>query len=129
MSRKIIKRPCRVCGKWYTPDTRSRGHQKTCGEAACKRQWHRKKCAEWNKRNRTYFKAIYLSKKLHTVVGEEDSKTKAVKANSRSDLQLPEKEIQEVIGAKALVIIEYIVQLLIKRFQDVKRAQLFDNTG
>ena len=129
MSRKMIKRPCRVCGRWYRPNPRSRGHQKTCGEAACKKQWHRKKCEEWNKKNRTYFNARYLSKKLQTVVAEGDSK-KAVKDNNRPyKPQQPGKALQEVVGTKAFVIIEYIVRLLIKRFQDVKRAQCFDNTG
>jgi len=126
--RKMIKRPCRVCGRWYTPNARSRGHQKTCGEAACKKQWHKKKCEEWNNKNRPYFNARYLSRKLHTVVAEGDFK-KAVKDNSPHKPQLPRKTLQEVVGGKAFVIIEYIVRLLIKRFQEVKRAKHFDNTG
>ena len=88
MLRKMIKRPCRVCGRWYTPNARSRGHQKTCDEAACKKQWHKKKCEEWNNKNRPYFNARYLSRKLHTVVAEGDFK-KAVKDNSPHKPQLP----------------------------------------
>ena len=124
----MLKRPCRVCGRWYTPNPRSRGHQKTCGEAECKKQWHRKQCKEWNKKHRTYFNARYLYKKLRTVAAKGNSK-EAVKGNSPQKPQLPAKTLQEVVGAKPFVIIEYIVRLLIKRFQDVKRAKRFDNTG
>jgi hypothetical protein len=124
----MIKRPCRVCGRWYRPNPRSRGHQKTCGEAECKKSWHRKKCGEWNKKNRRYFNARYLSQKLR-VLTEDENARKAVKGDSRCKPKQPEKKLQGVVGTKALVIIEYIVKLLIKRFQDVKRAQRFDNTG
>ena len=36
----------------------------TCGDPRCKREWHRKKCAEWNRKNEDYFRANYLQKKL-----------------------------------------------------------------
>src|SRR3989339_663593 len=110
----MLKRPCRVCGKWYTPNPRSRGHQKTCGEEECKKQWHRKQCKNWNKKNRTYFNARYLSKKLRIIEKAKGNYGKAVKDNSLNKPQLPVKTLQEVVGTKAFVIIEYIVRLLIK---------------
>jgi hypothetical protein len=59
-NRKSNKRPCRICRKWFTPHPRLGDRQKTCGKEACKRKWHAKKCTEWNKKNRSYFQAIYL---------------------------------------------------------------------
>lgn len=128
MSRKRLKRPCRICGQWYMPNPRSRGHQKTCGEADCQKELHRKQCDKWNKKNRTYFNARYLSRKLLIVEVKKDS-GKSVKADSSLKPQQPVRKLQDVVSPKALVIIEYMVRLLIKRFQDVKRAQHFDNTG
>lgn len=137
-NRKSRKRPCRICRKWFTPHPRLGDRQKTCGKEACKREWHTKKCAGWNKKNRSYFQAIYLSSKL------ESSKTSSQSDNrpppsfnperirpitlpsSRSTLQLPGDVIQEVIGVEPLIIIEYVAQLLVCSFKEVIRAQPVD---
>jgi hypothetical protein len=105
------------------PDPRSRAHQKTCGRAECRREWHRKKCAEWNGRHKVQFKALYLGKKLARCKEEAAPLVSELAPASRIELQLPRREVQEVTGAKLLVIIEYLAQLLISRFQEVKRAQ------
>lgn len=134
-NRKSNKRPCRICRKWFTPDPRLGDRQKTCGKESCIRKWHAKKCSEWNKKNRSYFQAIYLSSKL------ESSKTPSQSDNrpppssnpdkncpirspsSRSTPQLPGDVIQDVIGVQPLIIIEYVVQLLVRSFKEVIRAQ------
>jgi len=137
-NRKSNKRPCRICRKWFTPDPRPGDRQKTCGKEECKRKWHAKKCSEWNKKNRSYFQAIYLSSKL------ESSKTPSQSDNrpppssnpdkncpirppsSRSTLELPGDVIQDVIGVQPLIIIEYVAQLLVRSFKEVIRAQPVD---
>lgn len=129
---KRRKRPCRICGKWYVPDPRSREHQKTCGRAECKREWHRKKCAEWNAEHMAHFKAIYLARKLTACRYDEGDSPKCVTElapPSQRKLELPRREVQEVTGAKLLVIIEYLAQLLIQHFQEVKRVQPVENKG
>ena len=123
------KRPCRVCGKWYMPDPRSREHQKTCGRAECRREWHRKKCAEWNAGHRLHFKAIYLGKKLGKCLDEEAPLVSELAPPSRRQLEIPRREVQEVTGAKLLVVIEYLAQLLIQRFQEMKLIQPLENKG
>ena len=137
-NRKSNKRPCRICRKWFTPDPRLGDRQKTCGKETCKRKWHAKKCSEWNKKNRSYFQAIYLSSKL------ESSKTPSQSDNrpppssnpdkncpirppsSRSTLELPGDVIQDVIGVQPLIIIEYVAQLLVRSFKEVIRVQPVD---
>jgi hypothetical protein len=114
------------------PASRARGYQKTCGQAECKKEWHRKKCAEWNKGNAVYFKALYLSRKLTNCGDDNEGDSKGSKSPcinelapaSRRDLKLPRREVQEVTGAKLLVIIEYFGQLLIKCIQEAKRHNL-----
>ncbi len=137
-NRKSNKRPCRICRKWFIPDPRLGDRQKTCGKETCKRKWHAKKCSEWNKKNRSYFQAIYLSSKL------ESSKTPSQSDNrpppssnpdkncpirppsSRSTLELPGDVIQDVIGVQPLIIIEYVAQLLVRSFKEVIRVQPVD---
>lgn len=104
------------------PHPRLKERQKTCGDAACKNEWHRRKCTEWNRANSDYFKANYLQRKL-------DSQATTTPLKSRLKTGLPLNRVQEVIGMQHLVIIEYLAQLLVRRFQDVIWRQLFVNTG
>ena len=134
-NRKSNKRPCRICRKWFTPDPRLGDRQKTCGKEACKRKWHAKKCAEWNKKNRSYFQAIYLGSKLESSKppsktdrrpppSSNPDKTGPIRPpSSRSTPQLPGDVIQDVIGVQPLIIIEYVAQLLVRSFKEVIRVQ------
>ncbi len=133
--RKSRKRPCRICRKWFYPNPRAGERQKTCGSKNCQETWHAKKCGEWNKKNRSYFREIYLSKKLSAVGVSTETDDLSCQANTiaKSTLpvppfskssQLPRNLIQEVIGAQHLVIIEYTTQLLVKSFQEVMLSQV-----
>jgi hypothetical protein len=112
------KRPCRICGRWFTPHPRLKDRQKTCADTHCKREWHRKKCAQWNKSNPDYFKSNYLHKKL----------APALPFKSRFKSGLPLSFVQEVIGIQHLVIIESLAQHLMRRFQEVFRGKVFAMT-
>ena len=68
--RKHKKRPCRVCGKRYTLNPRLGYRQQTCRALECKRKWHTRKCAAWNRKNRVYFKEIYLRGRLEYFGGD-----------------------------------------------------------
>lgn len=120
MTRKSRKKPCRICRKWFSPDPRIGDRQKTCGAKDCQTKWRAKKCSEWNKKNKAYFKEIYLNKKL-TAINEADHQIVSFPLKSS---QLPRKLIQEVIGAQQLVIIEYVNRLLLRSFKEVILSQL-----
>ncbi len=118
------KRPCRICRKWFLPNPRLKERQATCGNPECKKQWHKKKCAEWNKKNEDYFRSNYLQKKLEAA---ESPESKLCKSQLKTGL--PFKFIQEVIGIQQLVIIEYYVQLLIRRYALLKKLEPANNTS
>lgn len=120
MTRKSRKRPCRICRKWFSPNPRIGDRQKTCGAKDCQTKWRAKKCSEWNKKNKAYFKEIYLNKKLAAI---NEANRKVVSFPVKSS-QLPRKLIQEVIGAQQLVIIEYVNRLLLRSFKEVILIQL-----
>lgn len=112
------KRPCRICRRWFLPHPRLKSRQMTCGDDHCKTEWHRKKCAEWNRRNSDYFKANYLQKKLESAgQGTGTAKSSPDRAlKSRMKTGLPLEYVQEVIGIQHLIIIEYLAQLLNRSF-------------
>ncbi|MBW2005378.1 MAG: hypothetical protein JRI72_12395 [Deltaproteobacteria bacterium] len=121
---KPRKRPCSVCRKWFLPDVRQAGRQKTCSPK-CSRELHRRNCAKWNKKNTAYFKSNYLDKKL-----EKDSRSPPesmqsdVKADpkpgpkSRINLNLPRDIINNIIGGDNLIIIEYLTEQIFGRIRN-----------
>lgn len=113
------KRPCRICRKWFTPDPRQAGRQKTCSDPQCRRESHRRQCARWNRENRDYFKANYLSAKLARTKepqAESLEKTGSVELpHSRIDLYLPKEVVAETIGTPHFIILEYIMEQIIRR--------------
>ena len=112
------KRPCGICRKWFLPDPRQIGRQQTCGNPACQRELHRRRCRVWNRKNRDYFKANYLSAKLERTRDPPVSSEKnlaSVTPPSRVKLWLPKQVIVEIIGAKHLVIVEYIIEQIMRR--------------
>lgn len=127
------KRPCRICRKWFRADPRVGERQMTCGNKDCQNKWHTRKCSEWNRNNPTYFREIYLSRKL-TALNEaggsndppESSRILGVisKPKSSKSPKLLINPVQEVMAAQQIVIIEYIVRLLLKSFQEEISPQL-----
>ena len=122
------KRPCRICRRWFMPHPRLKDRQKTCGDPHCRTEWHRRKCAEWNRNNSDYFKTNYLQKKLDAAIASEKP-PKPHPPKSRFNSGLPLGYVQDLIGVQQVVIIEYFGQLLFRRFQEVLRRQLAVNTG
>jgi hypothetical protein len=121
------KRPCRICRRWYLPDVRQGDRQNTCGHPNCRRLWHAKQCRRWNEKNRSYFKAIYLTKKLEKIRGPDPSPdstpTPIGIPQSRLQLHLPRDVIQERIGQHLLVIIEYIIEQFVARQHPANRGE------
>jgi hypothetical protein len=134
--RRLRKRPCRICGKWFVPNPRLDKRQKTCGTTECQQRWHAKKCAEWNRKNRSYFKEIYISRRLESSIGDASCPTpspfpasrtrKSSRPRRASPLHFPQEVVQEVIGVQQMVIIEYLVRLLMRSVQEVINSQRVD---
>jgi len=119
------KRPCGICRKWFLPDPRQIGRQQSCGNPACQRELHRRRCQEWNRKNRDYFKANYLSAKLERTKDPPESSEKklaCVTPPSRIELCLPREFMVDIIGTKHLVIFEYIIEQIMRRV--VSKASL-----
>ena len=129
------KRPCRICRRWFMPNPRLKDRQMTCGDPECKRERHRRKCREWNRKNSVIFRSNYLKEKLDVAIQWEEAKSHPDKSKhidpprSRLKSGLPVSDVQEVIGIEHLVIIEYLAQLIVQRFQDALRSQVIVNTG
>ncbi|PIX84770.1 MAG: hypothetical protein COZ32_11940, partial [Nitrospirae bacterium CG_4_10_14_3_um_filter_53_41] len=118
----------------YPPNPRLFDRQQTCGGIECQRKWHARKCAEWNRKNRAYFKEIYIRSRLEFFGSAPPAQNPSACSSCRindpprraSPLDLPQEVIQEVIEVKQIIIIEYIVRLLMRGVQEVIRTQLVE---
>jgi hypothetical protein len=117
------KRPCSICRKWFLPDVRQAGRQKTCSPE-CSKELHRRNCGGWNRKNTAYFKSNYLDNKL-----EEDGRSPPdstqpdvnADANpppkSRINLNLPRDIIGSTMGSGNLIIAEYMTEQIFGRIR------------
>jgi hypothetical protein len=126
------KRPCRICRRWFSPNPRLKDRQMTCGEESCKREWHRRKCAQWNKDNSELLKKDRLAQKLKAaacapVQKKLTDETRPRSASVPSEHLLP--WIQEVITAQLIVMLDYLVRHFVKGAQEVIGKQPAVNTG
>jgi len=118
---KSRKRPCKVCRRWFLPDVRHQNRQKTCTRPHCQEQWHKKLCAQWNNRNKAYFKGNYFQKKLELCEMQTKKKDSKI-PSARIQLHLPRDLIQDSIGIEHLVIIEYITEQIVRHHLAVIRS-------
>jgi len=107
------KRPCSICRKWFTPDVRQKGRQKTCGPA-CQKELHRRLCKKWNRKNKAVFKNNYLAKKLEDAVNQQTSReSSAISSQRQTEPVLPIEIIVTEYGIKPAIIIQYLVAQVI----------------
>jgi hypothetical protein len=105
------KRPCSICRKWFLPDVRQKGRQKTCGPV-CRKEYHRRQCEKWNKKNKADYTNNYLAKKLEKAV-EQQSLVKSCSHGKRAGPSLPIDVIVTEFGIKSAVIVQYLVNRII----------------
>jgi hypothetical protein len=117
---KARKRPCSICRKWFLPDVRHKGRQTTCS-LACRKEKHRRRCKIWNEKNETYFKAIYLNKKLEQTNKPPpnhpppESKKKHSPPPCRVNLNLPYDVIESQIGTRSSIVVQYLIEQIVRR--------------
>jgi len=118
------KRPCCICRKWFPPDVRQKERQRTCSPE-CRREHHRRQCAEWNKKNKESAKSNYLNKKLEKIDApqlETDFSPPVVHTGSipKSRIRpiLPRDIVQREIGTGNLVILDYLAEQILARIRD-----------
>ena len=112
------KRPCKVCHRWFLPDLRVGGRQKTCASEDCKKRWHQKQCKKWNRKNKAYFKGIYLQKKLAACKDESPAGDCHDHFPApRTHLNLPRSDIAEVMTPKGVIATDYIIEQVMGRMR------------
>ena len=114
------KRPCRICRKWFSPNSRQKGRQMTCS-SKCRKERHRRKCAQWNRQNRSLSRSSHLNKKLAQLAelpltnSQSTPNSEVSVPGNRLNLHLPREILRDELGQKNLIILDYLIEQLLAR--------------
>ena len=107
------KRPCCICRKWFLPDVRQKGRQKTCSPD-CKKEQHRRQCQAWNKKNKAYFKNNYLGRKLEKTLEQQRASPK-IPLSRQTQPVLPIEIIVTEYGIEPAIIVQYLAAQIVSQ--------------
>jgi len=112
-NKKLKKRPCGICRHWFTPNNKLKKRQKTCAKPDCQKEWHKKTCAKWNKKNRQVSKSNYLQKQINEVLESEKNGPQ-----DHVEYELPLNKIIKIFTTQQIIIIINIIIYHAKYFND-----------
>jgi hypothetical protein len=118
-------RPCSVCGKWFTPNVRVRGRQKTCGDPACRAEHRRRRQQSYREKNRVYWIQRRLDQQAAKAeAGEARGPPGRLPAGLTSGI--PWEHVQDLIGAERFVFIVLLSRVLHGVTQDLISTQVLE---
>ncbi|HIJ57832.1 MAG TPA: hypothetical protein HPQ03_17145 [Deltaproteobacteria bacterium] len=124
MAETLKKRPCAVCRCWFLPQAKVKQRAKTCGNRQCQKEWHRRQCRKWNRKNKAYFRSNYLSKKLEDAKElippvEKNLQQTGLKQPSATGLFLESvfDSTPQIVESQLIIIIDYVIQVHIRSFR------------
>jgi len=136
MSKIRRKRPCCICHHWFLPNPKVKKRQVTCGDLQCQKQWHKRQCAKWNRKNADYFRSNYLQNKLDKAKknnqlppATESDRDNKIRPSPPSFQNLPIQPIKEVVEIELLIVIDYVIKIQIFRFQKAVMKRRIVNKG
>lgn len=118
-----VRRPCRVCRKWFSPSPRAGDRQKVCSAAECQRERHRRSCASWHARQPDYDRERRLRERLRP--GLEPNRS----ASRDPVAEVAWSVARDVVGLEVAVIVEETAKVLCLYARDAVAAQSMEITG
>lgn len=117
-----VKRPCRVCRRWFSPSPRSKGRQHTCSSEDCQRERHRRACAEWHEGNPDYDRERRLRERIRvrSTVGDTIDRDPLAEVSWGA--------ARDASNLETAVIVEETARVLVDWARDSFRAQVLGIT-
>lgn len=109
-------RPCRVCSRWFRPNSRVGNRQHVCGDPACQKEWHRRSCAKGRKLRRDDTRATKVAR---LVVKQPVAGQAAIDPLAAIDW----KGVRKVVGLEVMVTVREILKVLRRGARETSSAQ------
>lgn len=123
----LIKRPCRICRRWFVPDGRVGRRQRACSAPTCQIARRAQTQASWRRRNPDYFIAHRVLRRRQQADQAQGGVPPLVLPPPLS--QLPWDLAQEEFGVAGTDFLGHLGRVLLTAAQDQKGAQVLDSTG
>lgn len=121
--RRVSKRPCRICGKWFQVDPREGDRQRVCISPQCQRERHRRSCSDWHHQNPGYDADLRLRRRLHLC--PPPPFTPPVDPFGLSPLRKVNLEAaRDAVGQQVVIVVEVASKVLWEGVRDAVRAEL-----
>ena len=114
------KRPCAICRKWFLPDVRQKGRQRTCGPV-CRKERHRRQCEAWNRKNKAQSQNNYLGKKLEKIADQKVANDKVAPNSYKKHLPRQTKPVLPIdiivtkYGIKSAIMVQYVAAQILNQ--------------
>lgn len=116
----VGSRPCRVCRKWFRPDGKVGNRQHVCGAPDCQKEWHRRACADWHRRNTDYDQHTRFVNRL---VADDPPGQRPLDPMVSIKWTLARNEV----GLKVSVLVEEVMKVILRRVRETSIAQPREN--
>jgi hypothetical protein len=137
------KRPCRICRRWFRPDPRVGGRQRTCSRPECQRERRVRTQASWRARNPEYYHHRRLT--LRSAAAEAAEQALAVRGGGKAPTaavvrpaplampaclqRVPWDLLQDEITVQVTDAIGVTAREIMRAVKDQKRVELIDSRG
>jgi len=101
----IRKRPCRICRRWFRPQSRAGDRQRICSDASCQAERRRRSVAAWRARHPDYDREDRLRRQLHVDPAD-------VRGAADPLGRIPWPAARNAVGMEVAVVLEETVQVL-----------------
>jgi len=123
MSRKRVRRPCGICGKWFRVNPRQGDRQRVCSSPECQRERHRRNCKDWHGRNPGYDADLRLRQRLYLC--PPPPSMPPVDPFGTSPLRKVNLEAaRDAVGQQVVVLVEVASKVLWQEVRDAVRAEV-----
>ncbi len=117
------KRPCRICRKWFRPDVRVGGRQRTCGGRECQRALRKNYLIAWRARNPDYFVAWRIQTRSKSERVPEPLRLPRPLSN------LPWDIAQDEFGVKGADFIGAMGAVVLRAAKNQLKGEVVDSAG
>lgn len=119
---KRRKKPCSICGRWFLPDVRLGGRQRTCGARECRIACKAKSQARWRERNPDYQADRRLRAQVRAA--ESEPAGRRLSAPPAFMAALPWRQVKTLMGAKTAVATTFLLRMLDRELKTLMRAEI-----
>ena len=111
---------------WFLPDPRVRRRQRCCEREECRRELHRRACADWRRRNAALIREDRVANRV-AAKAPPPAPTATVAADPTAAVHW--SAVDAAIGIKFSLVVRHALQLVSRALRDEFRAQLPEKTA